>query len=233
MRALTDLLFRHSEPHLRRLPARREKAAHRRRNCSRPAVARSLAFLRRKGNSRHPARIRMEKTLDDSALAPFLGAATRRRDASRPGLSPGSFARPHRRRARICSKKAGETWRKALFQAAAGITGLRRALAEAIDAEAGELFRPNAAKPRVNRALADYNKAPPRTSRDAALQARRRLERRRGNARPARRRRSRSCAPSWTPNASAIGASKRGSTPRIRTPIGGLLSFRSDSPSAM
>jgi len=159
MRALTDLLFgipnRTSDDFLheaRKLRIGGELLA---------ASGARLAFLRRKGNSRtllNPT----GQDLDDSVLAPFLGTATRETFETifrldHPGLIAGG--------ADLLEGRGNLA--QSLFQAAAGITGLRRALA-ALDAEAGELFRPNAAKPRLNRALADYHNAR-RASRDAAL----------------------------------------------------------------
>ena len=159
MRALTDLLFgipsRTSDAFLheaKKLRIGGELLA---------AGGERLAFLRRKGNSRtllDPD----GKDLEDSALAPFLGAATRETFETifrldHPGLIAGG--------ADLLEGRGNLA--QSLFQAAAGITGLRRALA-GLDAEAGELFRPNAAKPRVNQAIAGYDKAR-RESRDAAL----------------------------------------------------------------
>jgi uncharacterized protein YhaN len=159
MRALTDLLFgipsRTSDDFLheaKKLRIGGELLA---------ASGARLAFLRRKGNSK-TLLDRGGKDLDDSALAPFLGGATRetfetiyRLDHS--GLMAGG--------ADLLEGRGNLA--QSLFQAAAGITGVRRALA-VLEAEAGELFRPNAAKPRVNRALADYDDAL-RASRNAAL----------------------------------------------------------------
>ena len=159
MRALTDLLFgvpnRTSDDFLheaRKLRIGGEVLS---------ASGARLSFLRRKGNSKtllDPS----GKDLDDSALIPFLGAATRETFETiyrldHPGLIAGG--------ADLLEGRGNLA--QSLFQAAAGITGLRRALA-GLEAEAGELFRPNAAKPRVNRALADYHNAH-RVSRDTAL----------------------------------------------------------------
>ena len=143
MRALTDLLFgipsRTSDAFLheaKKLRIGGELLA---------AGGERLAFLRRKGNSRtllDPD----GKDLEDSALAPFLGAATRETFETifrldHPGLIAGG--------ADLLEGRGNLA--QSLFQAAAGITGLRRALA-GLDAEAGELFRPNAAKPRATAA---------------------------------------------------------------------------------
>jgi len=159
MRALTDLLFgipnRTSDDFLheaRKLRIGGELLS---------ANGTRLAVLRRKGNTRtllDPA----GKDLDDAALTPFLGTATRETFETifrldHPGLVTGG--------ADLLEGRGNLA--QSLFQAAAGITGLRRALS-ALEAEAGELFKPNASRPRVNRALADYEDAR-RVSRDAAL----------------------------------------------------------------
>jgi uncharacterized protein YhaN len=174
MRALTDLLFgipnRTSDDFLheaRKLRIGGELLS---------ANGARLAVLRRKGNSRtllDPA----GQDLDDAALTPFLGAATRETFETifrldHPGLVAGG--------ADLLEGRGNLA--QSLFQAAAGITGLRRALS-ALEEEAGDLFKPNASRPRVNRALTDYENAR-RVSRDAALKARR-MERHRGPARPA------------------------------------------------
>jgi uncharacterized protein YhaN len=159
MRALTDLLF--GIPNRTSDDFRHEAKKLRIGGELLAASGARLAFLRRKGNSKtllDPC----GKDLDDSALAPFLGAATRETFETifrldRPGLIAGG--------ADLLEGRGNLA--QSLFQAAAGITGLRRALA-GLEAEAGELFKPNAAKPRVNRAWADYNIAR-RASRAAAL----------------------------------------------------------------
>ena len=159
MRALTDLLFgipnRTSDDFLheaRKLRIGGELLS---------ANGARLAVLRRKGNSRtllDPA----GQDLDDAALTPFLGAATRETFETifrldHPGLVAGG--------ADLLEGRGNLA--QSLFQAAAGITGLRRALS-ALEEEAGDLFKPNASRPRVNRALTDYENAR-RVSRDAAL----------------------------------------------------------------
>ena len=129
-------------------------------NCLR-RVAPGLAFLRRKGNIKTILNLE-GKDLDDAALAPFLGAATRETFETifrldHPGLIAGGKE--------LLEGKGNLA--QSLFQAAAGLTGLRRTLGE-LEAEAGELFKAAGARPRVNQALANYHTAR-RASRDAAL----------------------------------------------------------------
>ena len=159
MRALTDLLFG--------VPSRTSDDFHHEARKLRiggellAANGACLAFLRRKGNSR--TILGADGTdLDDAALTPFVGAATRETFETifrldHPALIAGGKE--------LLEGKGNLA--QSLFQAAAGITGLRRTLDE-MEAEAGELFRSNATRPRVNRALADYTTAR-RASRDAAL----------------------------------------------------------------
>ena len=132
MRALTDLLFG--------VPSRTSDNFHHEASKLRiggellAANGARLAFLRRKGNSR--TLLNPEGTdLDDAALAPFLGAATRETFETifrldHPGLIAGGED--------LLEGKGNLA--QSLFQAAAGITGLRRTLGE-LEAEAGELFK--------------------------------------------------------------------------------------------
>lgn len=110
----------------------------------------TLACYRRKGN-KGTLLAEDEKThLPDDALAPFLAGVDEETFKNLFGLSHAQLVRG----GGALVQGEGDVG-QALFSAAAGIGNLKELLAR-LDGQAGDLFKPTGAKPRINAALREY-----------------------------------------------------------------------------
>lgn len=107
-----------------------------------------LSFYRRKGNKATLLAADEKTPLPEDALLPYLGGVDGETFRNLFGLTHEQLVRG----GEALVQGEGDVG-QALFSAAAGMGSLR-ALLQSLESDAGELFKPNASKPRINAALA-------------------------------------------------------------------------------